>query len=101
PAPLVPNRLRGQFPGEQVQVEAQVLNQAAAEFDVVIAEPLGHGGPVPAGQVEHLAIAVHADHSPLGTDDLGGNETHLAASRAEIEDDFARPDVRRRVTAAV
>src|SRR5262249_24068471 len=89
------------FPGQQVEVEAQVLDQPAAELDVAVSQSFSHARLMLSGQGEHLAIAVHSDHPPRRADDLCGDEADLAAARAEVKDGIAGPDIGRRVAAAV
>ena len=100
-APLVHHRARAQRLAQQVEVQRQVLDQAAAERQVVVADPTRELGVVAAGQGEHVTVAVDADNPPLGPHHLRGDVADLAATAPQVEHRLSRPEVSRRVAAAV
>jgi len=101
PALAIADRPAAQLGFEAFEVEAEVLDHPAPELDVGEAQPRGHGVAVAPGESEHLGVAVDADDPPAGADDLGRDVAGLAAAGAEVEHGVARPEVGRRVAAAV
>ena len=63
------------------------------EGHVVIAEPVTDRRAVALCQRQHLVVHVDPDHPALATDDLGGDETDLAATAAEVEHRLAGPQM--------
>ncbi len=97
----VAHRLLGEPLLEQVEIERQVLDPAAAELDVGEAQPLGDHRRRAPGHRQHLGGHVDADHPALGADHLGGDEADLAGAAAQVEDRLAGLEVAAGVAAAV
>ena len=69
--------------------------------DVVVADLLGDGLMVLAGQRQHVGVHVDADHLALGAGHLGGDPAHLAGAGAQVQHCVSRPHEGRRVPTAV
>ena len=82
-------------------LDAQVLDGGLAEAHVGIADLVGHDRGGPAGQRQHLPVAIQTDHPPLGPHQLGAEEGVLAAAAAQIEHCVARPHPAGGIAAAV
>src|SRR5262245_18638773 len=79
------NRILLQISLNQIQIGSQVLDLAAAEFHVVIAQLVADGFLVFARQLKHRRIEIDADHFAAAADDLGHDVTGLAAAGAQIQ----------------
>ena len=86
---------------EQFQIGFQILDLAAAKFDVVIAELIADGFLILACQFQHRRIEIDADHFAASADNLGNDVACLAAAGTQIENGFARMNIARRIAAAV
>ena len=87
--------------GQPFEVEREVLDARLAKVHPVAAELHRHLALVFARQGQHVVVHVDPDDLSLGPHDLGREVADLAGAAAEVEDDIARPHVRRRVTATV
>ena len=84
-----------------VALLVQRLNGAFDETDIAITDGLGHHRCRLTGKGQHVGIAVHPQHSPISSDDLGADEGIFAAATAKIQHPITRTDPAGGIAAAV